>query len=168
MRFAGTDGAMINIYQAPTQMNDESGQTYPFTVNSLLDNAVGAQGFYGAFTTNMHTDNAFSAGSDAIVASALARGVPVVSSKQLLTWLDGRNNSVFGPMSWTSNTLIFSVGAGAGANGLQMMVPTTAGTLNLSGITLNGTPVSYTTQTIKGISYAFVTVAAGQYRAMYN
>ena len=87
MRFAGTDGAMIDIYQAPTQMTDESGQTYPFTVNSLLDNAVGGPGFYGAFTANMHTDNAFSAGSDAIIASALARGVPVVSSKQMLTWL---------------------------------------------------------------------------------
>ncbi len=31
MRFADTDGTMIDIYQAATQMTDESGQTYPFT-----------------------------------------------------------------------------------------------------------------------------------------
>ena len=37
------------------------------------------QGYYGVFTANMHTDNASHSGSDAIVASALARSVPVVS-----------------------------------------------------------------------------------------
>ena len=32
MRFAGIDGTMIDVYQAATQMTDESGQTYPFTL----------------------------------------------------------------------------------------------------------------------------------------
>ena len=31
MRFADLDGTMIDVYQATTQMTDESGQTYPFT-----------------------------------------------------------------------------------------------------------------------------------------
>ena len=44
MRFADTDGPMIDIYQAATQMTDESDQTYPFTPNTLLDNALGANG----------------------------------------------------------------------------------------------------------------------------
>ena len=61
-------------------MTDESGQSYPLHVNTLLDNALGATGYYGAFTANMHTDQATSAGSDAIVVSALARGVPIVSA----------------------------------------------------------------------------------------
>ena len=34
-------------------------------------------------------------GADAIVAAAKARGVPVVSAKQMLAWLDGRNGSSF-------------------------------------------------------------------------
>ena len=38
------------------------------------------------------------AGSDAIVASAQARGVPVVSAQQMLDWLDGRNGSSFGSL----------------------------------------------------------------------
>ncbi len=33
--------------------------------------------------------------ADAIVASAQARGVPVISARQLLTWIDGRNASRF-------------------------------------------------------------------------
>ena len=47
---------MIDVYQAPTQMTDESGQTYPFTVDTLLDRALGPLGYYGVFTANMHTD----------------------------------------------------------------------------------------------------------------
>jgi hypothetical protein len=36
----------------------------------------------------MHTDNPGSGGSDAIINSALSRGVPVVSGRQMLEWLD--------------------------------------------------------------------------------
>jgi hypothetical protein len=167
MRFADTNGSLIDVYQATTQMTDESGQTYPATVNTLLDNALGPLGYYGAFTANMHTDNPSSVGSDAIVAAALARGVSIVSARQMLTWLDGRNQSAFGPMTWAGNALSFTVTPGAGANGLQVMVPALSGALHLTGITLNGAPVTSTTQTIKGIQYAFVTVQVGQYVATY-
>ncbi len=85
----------------------------------------------------------------------------------MLTWVDGRNNSVFGPMTWSANTLSFSVAAGSGANGLQVMIPTHAGALHLTGMTLNSVAVTPATQTIKGVEYAIVTVAAGQYRATY-
>lgn len=56
MRFSDLDGGMIDVYQAPTQMTDESGQSYPLTINALLDKAIGAQGYYGAFVTNLHHD----------------------------------------------------------------------------------------------------------------
>ena len=39
-------------------MTDESGQTYPFTIDALLSAAVGPQGYYGAYTVNAHTDTA--------------------------------------------------------------------------------------------------------------
>ena len=80
MRFADTDGSMIDVYQSTTQMTDESDQSYPFTVDTLLDRALGSTGYYGAFNANMHTDDVSSPGADAIVASAKARGVPVVSA----------------------------------------------------------------------------------------
>ena len=63
MRFADTDGTMIDVYQATTQMTDESGQTYPFTINTLLDRALGAAGLLRRFTANMHTDAASSPGA---------------------------------------------------------------------------------------------------------
>ena len=57
MRFATSTGAFIDVYQATTQMTDESGQSYPFTIDTLLDRALGPEGYYGAFTANLHTDN---------------------------------------------------------------------------------------------------------------
>ena len=108
MRFADLNGSMIDVYQAATQMTDESDQTYPKNIDSLLNNALGPQGYYGVFTANMHTDSASSSGSDAIVASAQSRGVPIVSAQQMLQWLDGRNQSSFNGISWSGNTLSFS------------------------------------------------------------
>ena len=168
MRFADVDGSMIDVYQATTQMTDESGQTFPFTINTLLDRAIGAQGYYGAFTANMHTDLDSSAGADAIVASAKARGIPVVSSKQMLTWLDGRNASTFESIGFSGDVLTFRVGVGTGATALRGMVPASFGGKALKSITRDGSPITTTRETIKGVDYAFFAATAGDYRASYE
>ena len=167
MRFADLDGSMIDVYQATTQMTDESDQAYPFTPNTLLDRALGSQGYYGAFTANMHTDVATIPESDAIVQSALSRGVPVVSGEQMLTWLDGRNGSSFGSINWNNGTLTFTVNAAAGSTGLQGMLPLRSGNRTLNSITRGGSAVSFTTQTIKGVEYALFTATGGSYAATY-
>ena len=155
MRFADLDGSMIDVYQAATQMTDESDQTYPKNIDSLLNNALGPEGYYGVFTANMHTDSASSAGSDAIVASAQSHGVPVVSAQQMLQWLDGRNQSSFDGISWSGNTLSFTITHAAGANGLRGMVPTTSSVGALTTVKRDGVQIPTTTQTIKGREYAF-------------
>ncbi|MBW8876261.1 MAG: hypothetical protein JF614_14945 [Acidobacteria bacterium] len=167
MRFADLDGTRIDVYQATTQMTDESGQSFPFNIDTLLDNALGTKGYYGVMTANMHTDSASHAGSDAIVASAQARGVPIVSSKQMLTWLDGRNGSSFGSISWSGTALSFTITAATGANGLQALLPNTSTGGTLASLTLNGSAVTFTTQTIKGIVYAVFPAASGSYVATY-
>ncbi|HEX2808650.1 MAG TPA: DUF4082 domain-containing protein, partial [Kineosporiaceae bacterium] len=167
MRFADLNGSMIDVYQAATQMTDESGQTYPFTIDTLLNGALGPQGYYGVFTANMHTDNPTSSGGDAIVASAQARGVPIVSARQMLTWLDGRNQSSFNGVSWSGSRLSFSITHALGANGLRAMVPTTSSVGALTTIKLNGVQVPTTTETIKGAEYAFFDAAPGAYEATY-
>jgi len=167
MRFAKLNGSMIDVYQATTQMTDESGQSYPMTINTLLDRAIGSEGYYGAFVANMHTDNAVSAGADAIVASAQTRGVPVVSSKQMLDWLDGRNNSSFGNITWNGTNLGFAVSTWTGAKNIQGMLPATFAGRPLSGLTRDGSLASYSIQTIKGVPYAFFSASAGTYQASY-
>ncbi len=101
MRFASANGALINVYQAATQLTDASGQTYPFEINTLLGNATGSPGYYGVFTADMSNDTVASAGSDAIVASAQSFGVPIISALQMRQWLDGRNSSSFSSLAWS-------------------------------------------------------------------
>jgi hypothetical protein len=168
MRFADVDGTMIDVYQATTQMTDESGQSYPSTINTLLDRAVGTQGYYGAFVANIHSDGSTEDQAAAIVSSAIARSVPVVSAKQMLTWLDGRNGSSFEDISWSAGTLTFGISVAAGANGLQAMVPTAAAESPLVALTRGGVTVPFTRQTVKGVEYAVFAADPGTYAAAYT
>ncbi|MDB6000069.1 MAG: hypothetical protein JWP52_1768, partial [Rhizobacter sp.] len=167
MRFARLDGSFVDNYQVATQMTDESGQSFPYTVDTLLDRALGTEGYYGAYTVNAHTDLPTEPAGDAVLSSALARGVPIVSARQMLTWLDARNASSFGALSFSSGVLTFTVTKDPAANGLQGMVPTRKGVALLSTITRAGSPVALTVRTIKGVEYAFFAADAGTYRATY-
>ncbi|MGY2132960.1 N,N-dimethylformamidase beta subunit family domain-containing protein [Hymenobacter sp. HD11105] len=170
MRFADLDGSLIDVYQAATQLTDESNITYSNHINTLLDNALGSNGYYGVFTANMHTDFLQTSidGSNAIVAAAQQRQVPVVSAKQMLTWLDGRNNSSFGAMTWTDNKLNFTVTLYNNVVNLQGMLPMTDAVGSLTSLTVNGSPVTFRTEKIKGIDYAFFPANNGNYIASYS
>jgi hypothetical protein len=168
MRYADRNGNVIDVYQATTQFPDETTWNFPADIDTVLDNAVGSNGYYAVITANMHMDHAYSPGSDSIVTEAQARGVPVVTSVQMLTLLDGRNNSTFSNISWSTNTLSFSVTAASGARNLQVLVPAHANAGTLASLTLNGTAVAYTVQTIKGISYASFLTTGGNYQAVYR
>ena len=169
MRFAQPDGTILDVYQAATQMTDESDQSYPATPAALLDGALGANGFYGAFTANVHTDSATTFQSDQLLATAQSRNVPLITSRQILTWLDARNASAFKGLSWSGSTLTFSISIGSGARNLTAMVPTkAAGGALLRSLTLGGSAVTYRTDTIKGIEYAIFPAAAGTYAATYG
>jgi len=159
---------MVDVYQTQTVMTDESEQSFPFTPNTLLDRALGAQGYYGAFTANMHTDAATTFESSQLLASAQDRGVPVITARQLLTWTDGRNGSSFADLAWSGSTLSFSLRVGSGASRLTAMLPTSGpGGTTLSGLTRDGTAVPFTPMTVKGQEYATFAAAAGSWSATY-
>ena len=80
----------------PTQMTDESGSDLSRSRSTRCSTARSARRATTARSPRTCTPTATSdsiAGSAAIVASAQARGVPVVSARQMLDWLDGRNAS---------------------------------------------------------------------------
>ncbi|WP_426244008.1 DUF4082 domain-containing protein [Nocardioides sp. LHG3406-4] len=168
MRFTDTDGSLIDVFQAATQMTDESEQSYPFTPDTLLDRALGPLGYYGAFTANLHTDNATTFEDTQVLASAQERGVPVITAKQLLTWVDGRNASSYSNTSWSGSTLTFTVNVGAGASQLTGMVPTTGpGGRTLTTLSRSGLAVPYSLMTVKGQQYAVFAASSGGHVAEY-
>ena len=74
---------------------------------ALIDRALGADGYYGVFTANIHTDRSV-APAEEIIAEAQAAGVPVITAAQLLDWTDGRNGSQFQNVGYGSGLLRFS------------------------------------------------------------
>ena len=144
-RFADLDGSLIDVYQATTQITDESGQTIPTHIAALLDRALGAEGYYGVFTANMHTDQADHAGRQRDrgggASRAACRSSPPARCSR---WLDGRNASSFGGMSFANGRAALSVIApGAGRARPRGDGPGAArrgGTL--SGLTRGGQAVS--------------------------
>jgi hypothetical protein len=168
MRFADTDGAPIDVYQAATQMTDESDIVVAEHAQALASRALGPEGFYGVFTANMHTDSPHHDGADAIIAAARTAGVPVISAAQLLDWTDGRNASQFQGLSYANGRLSFRVAPGAGARGLEAMLPATAANGALNALTRDGQPVAREVRTVKGIQYHVFGAAAGSYVATYG
>jgi hypothetical protein len=169
MRFADLDGTLVDVYQQNTNLTDEATQAYAATIDALLDNALGPQGYYGAFGTNIHTDDpAPLPGFEQVVAEAQARGVPLISYKQMLDWVDGRSSSTIRGLSWNAGTFIFVTTVGAGANGLQTLLATEGPTGTLSALTCAGSPKAYALQTIKGIQYAMFDAATETCQATYS
>jgi Big-like domain-containing protein len=165
MRFADLDGSVIDVYQAPTHLVNENGVAYPEGINSMLDKALGSEGYYGVFGT--HYDYRGDGFEQNLLNSAMARNVSLVSAQQLLTWLDGRNSSSFGNSTWNGTQLRFSITVGSGASNLYAMVPNQMPGGNLSSLTINGSPVAFTVETIKGRSYALFRAANGNAVATY-
>ncbi len=167
MRFADLDGSLIDVYQATTQITDESDMNIPAHIAALLDRALGPQGYYGAFTMNMHSDRPVTLGAEAIVAAAQARGVPVISAEQLLDWVEGRNNSSFGGLAFDGGNLRFTLNQAAGARGLEAMVPAIGPGGRMALLTRDRVPVATSSRVVKGIEYLVFPAVPGSYVASY-
>jgi hypothetical protein len=170
MRYADLDGSIIDVYQAATHLVNENGVTYPDGINSMLDKALGPEGYYGVFGARYdYTDNF----ATQLLTSARARNVSLISAQQLLTWLEGRNSSSFSETSGgfvndSGRHLVFSISVGAGADNLYAMIPNQAFDRQVSSITINGSPVTFTAETIKGRSYAVFPAKTGNVVATYS
>ena len=64
--------------------------------------------------------------------------------------------------------MTFTISAAPGARGLQAMLPLVSNGGTLSGLTHGGDPVSWSSETIKGVAYATFPAAAGSYSATYT
>ncbi len=95
--------------------------------------------------------------------------MPVISSRDALEWIDGRNGSSFQDLAWSGgNTLSFTVAVGAGARNLTAMVPTAGpGGRVLTALRRGAVDVPFARVTIKGVEYALFDAAPGQHQATY-
>ena len=171
MRFADTDGSLIDVYQAATQMTDESDDRPIRRTSPRCSTARSApRATTASFTANMHTDTPTHAGADAIVAAgAGARRAGRSRRAQMLDWLDGRNNSPFSGVGYAGGSLRFRIApGGAGARGLEAMVPAAAARGGLARPDPRRPGRGAGRAHVKGIEYAVFAAAAGRYVATYG
>ena len=148
-------------------MTDESGQTFPLTVDTLLDKRARPGRLLRRASPRTCTPTSRITGLHTIVDVGKARGVPVVSSRQILDWLDGRNGSTFKGLRFEAGQLRFTIETAPGARGLQAMVPSRSAGGRLLALTRDGTPVSTSSRNVKGIDYEVFDARAGEYVATY-
>ena len=82
--------------------------------------------------------------------------MPIISARQALEWVQGRDASRFTDVTWAGGRLGFTVVAGAGTTGLQGMVPLEGATGPAARrVAATASTVPVTTRTIKGVAYGF-------------
>jgi hypothetical protein len=163
MRFTDADGDMLDVRQGVTNLDNTTASST--SINSLLDNATGSLGYYGMFGTHYDMSDSYDA---TLYASAKARNIPVITSKQALTWTDGRDSSTFSNFGGSNGRFTFDVTAAGGAYNLKSMLPIQDAGGTLSTLTLGASGVSYQTQTVKGVQYAVFDAVPGSYTATYS
>ena len=168
-RFGDSDGSLIDVYQSMTQVSDEMDEIISTTtqIDTLLENALGPKDYWGVFDVILHSDWGDHQRLNELVGEARRQGVPVVTSAQMLAWLDGRNGSSFGNIAYNGNQLTFTLAAHPSARGLEAMLPMSSATGPLSRLRRDGQPVSWNPRTVKGVQYAVFKAAAGSYTATY-
>lgn len=164
MRFADSDGSMIDTYQVPTDLVNEAGLSTQ-AVSDFLDRATGPEGYYGVFGTHYDYSDTF---DQTLQQLATAKGITMVSGKQVLDWTDARGSSTMQNMTWNNNQLSFTAQVDSRAGSmLRTMLPVTNGANTLTSVTRDGQAVSFTTEVIKGVNYAFFPGTNGSYVATY-
>ncbi len=75
----------------------------------------------------------------------------------LLDFTTARDAAKFNNLNWNGTTLSYDFVAPIIGQKLTQMVPARVGSSDLISINFAGDPVSFTTDTIKGVDYAFFT-----------
>jgi hypothetical protein len=166
MRLTDASGALLDVHQGVTNFDNTSADST--SIATMLDNAIGANGYYGMFGSHYDME-AGEVYHQLLVDIAKSRGVPTISSLQALDWLTSREQSSFTELAQpTVGQLTFHLTTSEGAHGLRSMVPSNNGGGTLTSVSRAGQAVSYQTQTIKGVSYAVFEARSGDYDVRYT
>jgi large repetitive protein len=186
MRFASFDGPLIDVYQVASDFDYEyfsegtSSDQMRQAFAAMIDGAVGPSGFWGVIGTHYGYSQGLDADMQrALLAELAARNanaavadqVAMISARQLLDWLDLRNQSGFTELGFDGQSLSFSIEVRQGLPnpGLEAMVPVAANGRGLSQMIRDGQPVTIKRRfTVRTVEYAFFDALPGNYVATYQ
>jgi len=179
MKFIRADGTILDYYQQLTQLVDEhliigagfgwenlDGAQATLVSQQMIDSSLG--GDYAALMAQFHVDYYFGDSevwAEQTMQYAKLRGVPIWSADQWLTFTETRHDANYADIAWNAGASILTFNMTAAANpnvNLTTMLPLYEGR-DVKTITVDGAATSFSTQLIKGVAYAFVTVPAGNH-----
>lgn len=163
MRLTDADGDLLDIYQGVTNLDNSVAGAG--AIQAILDNATGSNGYYGIFGTHYDMTDSY---HQTLFDEISAKGVPMITAKQALAWLDGRGSSRFSNFGGENGQFTFDIAAAEGAYKLKAMLPINDAGGTLTSLKLSGNAVSYQTQAVKGIQYAVFSAVPGSYTAVYS
>jgi hypothetical protein len=176
MRFVSTAGTLSSVYQQTTSLIDEQmlAETGSYSENLTPAEALDVTrqlvndsqaGGYSALATQFHAD-VYPFGEvrpwvDGTLDYAASLGVPIWTAEHLLTYTAARAATVLGTPSWNSSTrrASFNVSVPAGAESQSVYLPASYNSRLVSTVTVDGTAVPFSTQTITGRSTLFFDVS---------
>lgn len=163
MRLTDADGDLMDVRQGVTNFDNTA--TTSTNINALLDNALGADGYYGMFGTHYDMSDTF---ETTLFDAAKAKNVPMITSVQALNWLEGRDSSTFSSFTGSNGQFGFTIAAAEGATNMRAMLPILDAGGQLDTLKLGSTDVTYDTRTVKGVQYAVFDANPGAYTATYT
>lgn len=165
MPYVDENGLLLDTYQAATQLVNQDGVPQKYGISVMLDRALGDDEYFGAFGTHFDFTDDF---SEQIINAAAARGIALITARQMLEWLDGRNGSRFRNMRWNGKTLGFTIDLRPGADHASIMLPETFKQNPLAAVVCSDEKRQVTHQKIKGIDYGFFQAMSGRCEAQYG
>jgi len=174
LKFTRPDGRLIDVYQQPTQLNDDiwfaPDRPYSYHLNRAAAEPILAQlvhdiseRFAVPLTTNFHPGNWYFAGEFAVMLLRLAQelGLGCCSLDQWLTFWEQRAGCTFHDLKWDEpGTLSFSAG-GARSAPLDVELPLQWQQRTLRRVSVRGREVNWTTRRRLESDAACVTLPAG-------
>lgn len=172
MKFASAKGEVLNIFQ---HLNNVYDQQYKENIDpegfyncfkGLVDRSINDES-YSFISIKSHNDK-YSFSKDPLMRMlhyADIKGIPVWTAEKLLDFVKMRDEARFTDIDWRRNRLSFNLSFSENqSSGLSVLLPYEFNDKKIKIIELDGRNNDFIIRTVKGTSYAFITISqAGEH-----
>jgi hypothetical protein len=158
MRFAASDGKIIDVFQSNTQLPDETWlKANVEAKGKKLISSSTVEENYAWINANFHTwywPECREAGLN-IIDYCKECGVPVFTAERVNNFVRTKDEASFTGMTWKNGILSFTVHSSMkNRDRLTILLPAASASHELSELTMDASPVSFGIIRIKGVRYA--------------
>lgn len=164
MRYANLFGRVLDIYQAETHIVSDNDLPKRRNIRELVDAALDERQYFAILGTHYdYTDEL----ADLLLETALDRKIALVSSAQVLNWLDARERSSLDRLTWDGKILAFEANI-ANRDDIYVDIPAHWHDRRVTEVACEGKTLPHSLEQVKGITYASFAIRSGQCVILYE